>query len=168
MGAYRVAYRAVEEHRGLLEYRQPDAAIQIGRQVHGAPVVSEAYSDRSLLIETNEIEGMVGNPLQSMGIDDNAGDHRNTCTDCTHASGRCRVDEIGVVYPGGVDISIVGLQPQAAPESGQEVKEGLIGDFKTLDSTPIRFVDRTPDLRDLRCTIIGERAAEIVIGETVR
>src|ERR1700722_5752429 len=42
VGAYRVAYRAVEEPRSLLEYRQTDAAIQIGSQVHGAPVVSEA------------------------------------------------------------------------------------------------------------------------------
>src|SRR5580700_5110956 len=129
MGAYRVAYRAVEEPRGLLEYRQTDAAIQIGRQVHGAPVVCEAYTDRSLLIEAYEIEGIVGNPLQFMGIDDHAGDHRHPGTDCAHAAGRCRVDEIGVVYPGGIDVSIVDLQPQAAPESGQEIKEGLVGDF---------------------------------------
>src|ERR1700675_4545854 len=98
MGAYRVAYRAVEEPRGLLEYRQTDAAIQIGRKVHGAPVVSEAYSDRSLLIETDEIEGMIGNSLQFMRIDDNAGNDRDPGADCAHAAGRCRVDQIGVVY----------------------------------------------------------------------
>src|SRR6202790_1795964 len=110
-GAHRVAYRAVEEPRSLLEYRQADAAIQIGGKVHGAPVVSEAYSDRSLLIEANEIEGMIGNSLQFMGIDDDAGNDRDPGTDCTHAAGRCRIDQVGVVYPGGIDVSIVGLQP---------------------------------------------------------
>src|ERR1700675_5011220 len=168
MGAYRVAYGAVEEPRSFLEYRQTNAAIQIGRQVHGAPVVSEAYSDRSLLIQSNEIEGMIGNPRQFMRIDDNTGDHRNPGTDCAHAAGRCRVDQIGVVYAGGIDIGIVGLQPQAAPESGQEVKKGLIGDFKTLDPAAILFIDRASDLRSLRCTIVGERAAEIVVREAVR
>src|ERR1700722_1357614 len=163
MRAYRVAYRAVKEPRSLLEYRQTDAAIQIRSQVHGAPVVSEAYSDRSLLIETNEIEGMIGNSLQFMGIDDDAGNDRDPGTDCTHAAGRCRIDQVGVVYPGGIDVSIVGLQPQAAPETGQKVEEGLIGDFKTLDPAAILFVDRTADLRSLRCAIIGERAAEIII-----
>src|ERR1700692_3699039 len=109
MGANRVAYRAVEEPRSFLEYRQTDAAIQIGRQVHGAPVVSEAYSDRSLLIQSNEIEGMIGTPRQFMRIDDDAGDDRNPGTDCAHAAGRCRVDQIGVVYPSGLGIRIVRL-----------------------------------------------------------
>src|ERR1700736_4747756 len=63
MGADRVANRTVEEPRILLEHRQTDAAIEIGRFVAGAPVVSEAESDRSLLIQSNEIEGVGGNPL---------------------------------------------------------------------------------------------------------
>src|SRR6266404_9174179 len=63
MGADRVANRTVEEPRILLEHRQTDAAIQVGRFVTGAPVVSKADSDRSLLIESDEIEGMGGNPL---------------------------------------------------------------------------------------------------------
>src|ERR1700723_771935 len=42
MGVDRVSDRPVEEPRSLLEHRQTDAAIQILRQVHGAPVVSEA------------------------------------------------------------------------------------------------------------------------------
>src|SRR5882757_6882781 len=53
MGAYRVAYRAIEEPRSLLKYRQSDAAIQIGREVHGAPVVGEANSNRSFLVEAD-------------------------------------------------------------------------------------------------------------------
>src|ERR1700727_3055511 len=127
MSAYRVAYRAVEKPRILLEDRQTDAAIQIGREVHGAPVVSKAYSDRTFLIEADEIVSIVGNALQSVRIDDNAGNDRDAGADRPHTPGRCRFDKIGVVYSGGIDMSIVGLQPQAAPESRQEVKEGLIG-----------------------------------------
>src|SRR5712691_1396449 len=41
VGAHRVAYRAVEESGGLLEYGQADAAIQILCEITGAPVVSE-------------------------------------------------------------------------------------------------------------------------------
>src|SRR5580704_3928215 len=104
MGAYRVAYRAVEEPRSLLEYRQADAAIQIGRKVHRAPVVSEAYSDRPPLIEADEIVSIVGYPLQLMRIDDHAGNDRDTGADGAHAAGRCRVDQIGIVDPGGIDI----------------------------------------------------------------
>src|ERR1700746_2123471 len=107
MGAYRVAYRAVEEPRSLLENRQTDAAIEIGGQVTGAPVVSQTNSDRPLLIETDEIKSIAGNPLQLMGIDDNAGNDRDTGADCAHAATRCRVDQIGVVDPRGVDIGIV-------------------------------------------------------------
>src|ERR1700680_337757 len=61
MGADRVADRTVEETRSFLEHRQTYAAIQIGREVIGAPVISQAESDRSLLIESNEIEGIGGN-----------------------------------------------------------------------------------------------------------
>src|SRR3984957_13890506 len=89
MGAYGVPYRAVEEPRRFLEYRQTDAAIQIGGKVRGAPVVSEAHSDRSLLIETDEIEGMIGNSFQFMRIDDDAGNDRYTGADRAPASGRC-------------------------------------------------------------------------------
>src|SRR5258708_21859475 len=60
MGADRVANRTVEEPRILLEHRQTDAAIQIGRFVTGAPIVSEPEPDRSLLIEYNELERMAG------------------------------------------------------------------------------------------------------------
>src|SRR3984893_540285 len=69
MGAYRVADRTVEEPRSLLEHRQTDAAIQIGREVTGAPVVSEAESDRSLLKGPAKIGGRGGNPVKLWGCD---------------------------------------------------------------------------------------------------
>src|SRR5882757_1621755 len=113
MGADRVADRPVEKPRSFLEHRHTDAAIQVLREVHGAPVVSEADSDWSLLIQSNEIEGIGGNPLQLVRVDDGATNGLIPGTERAHTTGgQCAgVDQIGVLYAVLTDISIVGLHP---------------------------------------------------------
>src|ERR1700692_2028455 len=107
MGVDRVADRTVEETRSFLEHRQTDAAIQIVREVIGTPVVSEAESDRSLLIESNEIEGIGGNAGQFVRVDHHTPDGQVSRTERAHAAGvqSAGVNQIGVVYPDLMDIS---------------------------------------------------------------
>src|SRR5579863_10042519 len=145
MGADRVANRTVHETGSLLEHRQADAAVYVGGEVHGAPVVSEAESDRSLLIQPNDIEGIGGNPLQFMGVDHDAPDGlvpRTIRAQATRGQS-ADVDQIGVVYVDLIDIGVVHLHSQTAPEPGQEVKESLIGKLSTLDLTAVLYIDRT-------------------------
>src|SRR6202051_5064241 len=169
MGVDRVADRTVEEPRRLLEHRQTDAAIQILREVHGAPVVSEAESDWPLLIQSNEIEGIGGNPFQLVRVDGGTPDGLHPGTERAHTtSGQCAgVDQIGVVYADLIDISVVGLHPQAAQEPGQKVEEGLIGELNTLDLAAILYIDRTQDLHGFRRAVIREGAVEIALTESV-
>jgi hypothetical protein len=169
MGVDRVADRPVEETRSLLEHRQTDAAIQILREVHGAPVISEAESDRSLLIQSNEIEGIGGNSFQPVRVDRGTPDGFDPRTERAHTTGaQCAgVDQIGVVYVDLIDISVVGLHPQAAQEPGEKVEEGLIGELSTLDLAAILFIDRTQDLHGFRHAVIREGAVEIGLTESV-
>src|SRR5579863_6348813 len=147
MGADRVANRTVHETGSLLEHRQADAAVYVGGEVHGAPVVSEAESDRSLLIQSDDIEGIGGNPRQSVGVDHDTPDGLVPRTVRAQATGgqSADVNQVGIVYVDLVDISVVGLHPQAAPEPGQKVKEGLIGKLSTLDLTAILYIDRAQE-----------------------
>src|SRR5271165_2729720 len=169
MGADRVANRTVEEPRSLLEHRQADAAVQIGGEVHGAPVVGEAESDRSLLIQSNEIEGIGGDPLQFVGVDHDTPNGLVPRTVRAQATGSqsADVNQIGVVYADLIDIGVVRLHAQTAPEPGQEVKESLIGELGTLDLTAILYIDRTQNLRLLRYAVIREGAGELSLVQSV-
>src|ERR1700733_2077933 len=113
MGVDGVADRTVEEPRRLLEHRQADAAVYVGGEVRGAPVVSEAESDRSLLIQSYEIEGVGGNPLQSVGVDHDTPDGLVPRAVRAQAAGgqSADINQVGVVYVDLIDISVVGLHP---------------------------------------------------------
>src|SRR3569833_370044 len=166
-GSIRVANRAGEARRGRLKHRQADAAIQILRKILRAPVVSESHPDRSLFVQDYDVEGIVGHSLQAMGVDDDTGHCGYAGADRTDTATRSCIDQIGVVHSGFTDVREVGLQSQAAPQPGQEVKESLISELDTFDVAAVLAIDRTLDLRGFGGAVIGERTAEILEVERV-
>src|SRR5258708_30514560 len=170
MIADRVAYRAVKKPCGLLEYRQPNTAVQIVVAVLGRPMVAQTGSNRSLLIQTYDIHRMVRNSGQAMRI--NSGlqyrVHARTERADTSRSETAGIGEIGIIDAVLLDIRVVGLETQAIPQSWQFAEECLVGDLSAAQIATLLLVKRPGYADYLSGPVVRECPIKLPIAKTVR